>query len=336
MNLPTVQTTSAPTFLGEIFPLFISEPNFACFQLNPRIKQEDGNRLSFHFSRNLQRIVVIWEKGYFYALSKPKNPIPSLEEWQDILEDIQEKLSDYSDRCYSIELVSHLPATPDTISKLAFQVLRQNRFTSPNVIPPKNNVVVKRELDFWAETIELKSGLKPALSLTIRSNISSQGNLEQLYRQNPEQPLIGLRVRDVELGSSGTIIQLPGTVGQHRDKLIRKATLERSKDALRNAPDNQPLVTVEFKNGKQCDYPLMLLRPIVTTETSDMFGVEYGQLLKKTKISHKERQELITSYKEAVQNALADYGFWCYITAHYKHLAYQCHYLALIVWHTCA
>lgn len=309
MSATTVLNSSSPTFLSEVLPLDISQPNLSCFRLIRDIDQEEGNRLSFHLSLNILRMVVIWYKGYFYALGKPNtDPLPQ-HEWEYILEDIQEKIPDYSDRCYTIELINQLQVTPDILSKLASQVLRKTKFAWSDPILSKNNVVVRRELDFWAETIELHSKLQPALSLTINSSILYQGNLEQFYQNNPGKSLIGLSVRDIDLKGSGTIIQLPGTVGQFREKLIKKATRETSKNALRNAPDDQPLVTVEFRNRKQLDYPLVLLRPRITPETADRFEVEYGNLLKATKIFLKERQKLLVDYKKTAQTALNEYGF---------------------------
>ncbi|NEO97428.1 MAG: stem cell self-renewal protein Piwi [Symploca sp. SIO2E9] len=309
MSATTVTHPPLSTFLSEILPLSISQLNLSCFRLIPDIDQEDGNRLSFHLSLNILRMVVIWDQGYFYTLGKPNTDKFLQDEWQYTLEDVQEKLPDYSDRYYSIELLNQFQVTPDILSKLASQVLKKTEFISPHAITPQRNVVVRRELDFWAETIELKSQLKPALSFTVRSSILYQGNLEKFYQNNPEKSLIGLSVRDFELKGNGIIVQLPGTVGQHREKLINKATRESSKKALRDAPDNQPLVTVEFKNRKQRDYPLVLLRPCITPETADRFEVEYGKLLKATKIPFHERQQLLIDYKKTAETALDEYGF---------------------------
>ncbi|HAG80225.1 MAG TPA: stem cell self-renewal protein Piwi [Cyanobacteria bacterium UBA12227] len=309
MTATGVQTSPSLIFLSEIFPITISNSNFVCFQLNPKVGREDGNRLSFHLSYNLKRMVVIWHDGYFYTLGLPNMPMPPLEEWQDILEDVREKLKDFENRYYLIELVDQFQVTPAILSQLAFQVLRKTQFKSPDAIPPTNKVAVKRELDFWAETIELQSELKPAVSLTVHSSILYQENLEHFYQNNPHKNLIDLKVRDIELRSYGTITQLPGTVGQHRDKLIKQANRDSTKQALRDAPDGQPLVTVEFKNREQRHYPMVLLRPCVSPETADRFEVDYGKLLKATKIAHKDRIDLLNSYKKTAKNALSAYGF---------------------------
>ncbi|MBD1923892.1 stem cell self-renewal protein Piwi [Microcoleus sp. FACHB-831] len=308
----TNQVTQTPTFLSEIFPLTIAKPNLACFRLTPEIERKDGNRLSFHLSRNLPWIVVIWNEPYFYALGMPDIPMPSLAEWKDILADVQEGLADFRDRYYSIQLVRQRQLTPSLQAQLAFQVLRKTKFLYPVVLSEKE-VEVRREPDFWAEPIELNGELHPALTLTVHSSMLYWGNLEEFYqnhpyRQNPQTLLKDLKVRDIELGSYGTITQLAGTVGEHREKLINKATRESSKQALKNAADDQPLVNVQFKNRDQRHYAMAALRPCVTAETAERFEVDYGKLLKATKIFYKDRTNLLASYKQTAEKALGAYG----------------------------
>lgn len=64
----------------------------------------------------------------------------------------------------------------------------------------ENKVEVKREVDFWSDTIELQGKLIPALTLTIRSRILFQETLAEFfenhpYRQDPGKLLIGLKVK---------------------------------------------------------------------------------------------------------------------------------------------
>jgi hypothetical protein len=113
------------------------------------------------------------------------------------------------------------------------------------------------------------------------------------YRQNPEQLLIGLKVQEIERGGNCNITEIVGTVGEQREELIELAQGSISKQKLREAPADQPVVTVQFgKNKKQFRYPMAALRPCVTPETADQLQVKYGELLKATKIRHQERQNL--------------------------------------------
>lgn len=166
-------TVSQPTvFSSEIFTLKISQTNLMCFRLNPEVEQEDGYRLSFHLSRLLPAMVVIWDKPYFYALGIPKYPMRLLaEDWEDILAQVvDEGLTDFSDRTWQFQQVQlTLPVPPTVISQLAVQVLKTTRplpFSSVTA-RSENGVQVRREVKFWSEVIELKGVLQPAITLTL-------------------------------------------------------------------------------------------------------------------------------------------------------------------------
>jgi hypothetical protein len=316
MTVAPVSVSQAPTSLSEIFPLTISQPNLMCFRLTPEIERQDGNRLGFRFSRKFPEIIVTWHNGYFFILAKPGQPMPSQDEWRKVLLEIQEELKeDIGDRYYSIQWVRQPQATPLILAQLAIQVLKVTRPFSSVTVRADSGVEVIRELDFWAETIELPEGLKPALTLTIHSSIVSRGDLADFlenhpYRHDPEKLLIGLKVQEIERGGNCTITGIVGTVGEHRKELKEKATGSISKQKLEEAPPEQPLVAVQFgKNKKQFHYPLMALRPCVTAQTSEQLQVKYGELLKATKITHQERQKLLITYKTQADISLSAYGF---------------------------
>lgn len=311
-----VPISQASTFLSEIFPLTISQPNLICFRLTPEINRELGNRLSWRFSQKFPNIVVIWEDEYFFVLAQHNQPMPSQNEWREKLAEIQEELKKHiGNRLFSIQWVRQPEVTPSILAQLAVRALKITYpFLSP-VILSEHQVEVKREVDFWAETIELKAVLQSAITLTIRSRILFKGNLSEFYqkhpyRQNPERLLIGLQVRDIEKGSYGTITELSGTIAEQRKELIEEATGSVSKQALREAPDDQPVVAVHFgKRTTLYRYAMAALRPCVTDKTDTRFGVKHGELLKKTKIPHKDRKDLLVEYKQAATETLAGYGF---------------------------
>ena len=85
-------------------------------------------------------------------------------------------------------------------------------------------------------------------------------------------------MRDIDSGSSATIIELNATIGQQREKLLKQASGSVSKEKLQIAPDNQPVVSVRFgKNSHLYDYALvdlggnkitiMLLKPYLYKST---------------------------------------------------------------------
>ncbi|MBH8552364.1 stem cell self-renewal protein Piwi [Nostocaceae cyanobacterium CENA357] len=308
-----ITSTQAYTSFSEIFPIKTLQLKLMCFRLTREIDKKDGNRLSYHFSRKLPETVVIWYKPYFWILAASNKGLPSKEELQDALKSIQNEVEDFKERLFGFQSVRQPQPTPFIYSMLAIQVLNKTKFNSPIVLSD-NGVMVKREPDFWSEIIELQGEFQPALSLTVCSSIVFRDNLADFYekhpqRQNSEQLLIGLKVQEIERGSNATIVGIIGTIEEHREELLAKATGSTSKQALRDAPKDQPVVAVQFgKDTKQFHYAMAALRPCITSATADQFEVEYGKLLKATKISHQDRTSLLASYKKIAADALNTYG----------------------------
>jgi len=312
----TATVLSAETFtsFSEVFFLNNSQLNLMCFRLTPEIEQKDGNRLSYYFSRKLNTSVVTWHKPYFWVLAVSNRQLPSQDELRNALASIQDEVEDFGERFLTFQWVRQPQVTPYIRAHMAVQVLNQTQFHYP-VVLSENGIQVRREPDFWAENIELQGESQPALALTIYSSILFRQNLADFYenhpqRQKQEELLVGLKVQDIERGSNATIVGIVGTMEEHREDLLEKATGSTSKQALREAPNNQPIVAVQFgKNPKQFHYAMAALRPCVTAETAAEFEVEYGKLLKATKISHQDRTNLLASYKKTAEDALAAYGF---------------------------
>ncbi|NEN92004.1 MAG: stem cell self-renewal protein Piwi, partial [Okeania sp. SIO3H1] len=288
--------TPAPSpkrYLSEIFPLEIDRPNFQCFRLNDKIERQVGNQFAWRFCQkfseieNLRGIIVIWEKGDFWVLAKPNQSMPTSQQYKQTLKKIQEDLKeDIGDRFLSIQWVRNPEISAYIKAQLAVRILQMNRAFSRETIKSENQVEVKREVNFGAETFELKgvksSAIFPAIFLTPRTDFSFEGDLADFFenhpfRQNIEKLLIGLKVRDIEKNSSAKIVKLVGTIGEHREELLEKATGSVSKEKLREAPDEQPVVAVKFrKDSKEFHYAMAALRPCVTSETAHLFKVEYG------------------------------------------------------------
>ncbi|MFN6186138.1 MAG: Piwi domain-containing protein, partial [Microcystis sp.] len=60
---------------------------------------------------------------------------------------------------------------------------------------------------------------------------------------------------------------------------------------------------------KEYIYPLAALKPCMTDKDESLFQVNYGELLKKTKIFYAERQKLLKLYKQEAQKTLNNFGF---------------------------
>jgi hypothetical protein len=310
------QAETSKTFLSEIFPISASQLNIICFRLNPDVKRLIGNRFSWRLSQKFPDTVVIWENGDFWILTKPLLSFPTQEEWQKALLETQEELKkDIGEIYCSIQWVAQPEVTACVLAQLAVRVLKIACFFSSPVVLSENLVEVKREVDFWAETIELKDECQPAIALTVHSSFLYMGNLADFYEnyansQNIEQLLVGLKVRDIEHNSFATITGIVGNIGEHRKKLMEEATGAISKQALAEAPDEQPVVSVQFgKDKKQFQYAMKALRPCVTAETAHRFKIDYGELLKVSKVPYQERKDILVLYKQEAGNILNAYGF---------------------------
>lgn len=309
-------TSSTPIFLSEIFPLSSTTLNLISFRLTPEPEREIGNRLSWRFSQKFPNIVAIWQEGYFWVLAKSEQRMPERSQWREQLTEIYEELKgEIGDRDSSMQWVSEPSLTPEIVAQLAVRVLKMTRPFSSRIVLTKNQVEVNREVNYWAETLEIDGTLQAALTLTLHSNFSYSRDLAHFYenhpyRQDGERLLIGLKVRDIEKNSFATLTRIVGTIAEHRQKLIEQATGAISKRSLQEAPDEQPVVAVQFgKNTHPFNYAMAALRPCVTAETANRFEVDYGELLKATKISYPERKELLQLYKEEATTVLKPYGF---------------------------
>ncbi|MEH2231256.1 MAG: Piwi domain-containing protein [Nostoc sp.] len=304
-----------------------------CFQLKPEIEQDEGISLSFHLSRILPHMVVIWDKPYFYALGKFKNSMQYFGiDWESILGQIAaEGIKDFSDRTWQFQEVSLTQTvSANVISLLAYQVLKTSKpysFSSITALS-KNGVQVRREAKFWAEPIEIHGTLQAAIALTMKSKFLLTKTLADFYlnhpeKHNPEKLLIDLNVRSIsgDIQGNGTITQLikePSLI--HKQKIINLAKSEISKQALQDDLSDKLLVAVKFGKGKKLyEYGMTALRPCVTSETASRFGVKWGELLKQTKILYKERTKLLATYKEESENALNNYGFELGISINSRH-----------------
>ena len=301
--------------LSEIFPLTFSDLKVASFCLSPKIGQEIGNSLGWHFSKYFYGIVVIWSQRSFWILAQSNVKIPTQNCFKEALEIIQAKNKDkIGDRNYQIEWIYEPVLDANVIAQLAVRILKLDcRFTYKNVFSEKK-VNVIRECVFWAETFTIGREVKPALTLSLKSVFLYQETLDIFFsnhpeRNNPQKLLTGLSVRDLNTNGTGTIVAINGTIGEQREKLIDQATRSTSKEKLRIVPEEQPVVSVQFgKNTKLYDYAMALLRPCLNPKNTAKFEIKYGALLKHSKIKYPERKLLLSQYKQDAHQALVNYG----------------------------
>ena len=302
-------------YLSEIFPLVYLELNIASFRLSPEIDRKMGNSLGWYLSKQFPGVIAIWEKDYFWLLGKPNVALPKKNELQETIELIQTQHSDkFGNRYYFIQLVNNPDATASVIAQLAVRAIKIDCSLTRELVHTENRVQVKRECDFWGETYTINNQVLPAIALHPKSAFLYQNTLDIFFanhpeRNDPEQLLIDLKIRDVESNSTATIVGFNGTIKEHREKLISQATGSISKEKLQIAPADQPVVSVQFgQNSDIYDYAMAALCPSVNAYTSHKFNVEYGTLLKQAKIKYADIKKLLSQYKDEVAQTLTHYG----------------------------
>ena len=304
-------------YLSEISPLKFSNLDIHCFQIAEEIEKEAGKRISYHLSesKTLSNILVVFDNGLFYALSKEGHPTPSDQEWSNAIEQILSQLPELGDFYWRFQRRDNFQITPQIKATLAVQAIRKNHLET-HLVFSANNAEVRLRAKYWSETVELQNQESPAIALTIKSSFLFAGTLEAFYNlqiNNPviEEIIIGLEVKNSAFDNSGngTIIGFRGTVGERRQELLIKPMAEKSRQALQKAPPNQPVVAVRFgKNKQEYHFAMAALIPCITQETASSFGVEWGSLIRQTKISPDKRQQRMREYKARVNEMLQNYG----------------------------
>jgi hypothetical protein len=309
---PAVQDKNC---LSEIFVLSHTDLNLISFRLSPLTDREDGFRLSYRFSRCFPNVIVVWKDGLFYALAKQEKTLPTDAEWTGALEYIHREICEPSDPEWRLQRSRNPQVTPDIIAAFAEQILDVSQPFRPKTVYSEQNIEVKRRAGFGAETVEIDGTLQPAIALSPHSRITFQGTLNDFlanhpYRQNSERLLVGLKVETLDTDSTATIEEIVGTIAEHRNVLLTKASGAISRKALEEAPAEQRVVGVRFGKNTTRLYPYAMaaLRPCVTAETANQLDIDFGTLLEQTKIPYTDRQQLLKEYSAAAKAALYSYG----------------------------
>lgn len=313
-------------YSSEIFP--ISYPNlkdnFQGFKLNPPVIKEVGNRLSYHLSRHFHKqVIVSYYQGQFYTVCQNNYSFPEVNQWQSALEEISNSFEDLQDFHWQFEGIQNPSIKSQIIADLAYQILRINYNLPLETVNLNQDIAIEKVIKFWSEVVSCKIDgkkvLSPALSFTIKSNIICRTNLAQYCdrlskkTEDLEKILLNLEVENIDSGSNAVIKSLAGTVRENGESLLKKAKNERSKKALEEAlkyyPD-QPLVAVSFGNSKkEYHYAMSALRPVMSAENTAKLGLDYGEILKQTKLNLHQRKELIIKFKARANQILNKYNF---------------------------
>lgn len=303
---------------SEVSVLFLRDPHVRVFQICDRLDRQLGNRFSSAFTRLSDNLSVVWERGSFYVLGKHENAIPEQAIWETRFRQLCDRwseLGDFYTQFRWLPTPDKIPAT--VIAEWSVRLLKKHGLP-PVLLNSQNRVRVQRTPQFWSETVQFANGYYPAISLSLKTEVLYNGTLKDAYLQFANSPdtsadlevtLTGLKVKSPD-GGIGEIMGFRGTVGERRDELLAKATVPRSRQALTKASPEEPLVGIRFRRDSgEFSYAMSALVPSLTQYTATRYGLDWGNLLRLTKVSLSERQELLANWKQQIQQILHNYGF---------------------------
>lgn len=244
----------SPTLVSEFFPLGrLSQINSTCFSTTPAITDPKlGRQVAYRCTYFFPNIIAVWTQGTFLVaatLSTSTNPtlLPSSQQWQAVLDQIASELKVDIGWRYT---ATYNPLQGDTIAELAAAILTQKKpFKSETAINIKGIEVI-RTANHWKETFQANGQSQSAIAITPKSKFFAAESLSSFYEARKHQAdvsdlLLDMVVEELELNSCGTIVNLY-PISEHRERLLRLAKGKRSREALSNAPDDQPLAAVKF------------------------------------------------------------------------------------------
>lgn len=134
-------------------------------------------------------------------------------------------------------------------------------------------VQVRRRADRSAAVVEGT----PTLRLSIRSEVTHEHTLGELWSQRPELDLEGLAVKDRTKDRNplkGTIEGVAGPLNEHRTRLLKYGPPDDMRKLLQSADGTTPVVeVVPFGGGRSYDYLVDALDLIVHPRHYDRLGI---------------------------------------------------------------
>lgn len=163
----------------------------------------------------------------------------------------------------------------------------------------KANVERKVEMRSWI------IGRSPATSLSISSNLIYKDDLEQyLKKTTNKDEIIGLSVADKFSSLKGEVVEIVGTLKDHRKKLLILSGNLQMQNYLKKAPDDELVVRVTSFSYKRDNYYYAVgaLRIILLMENLKPFGINPRLAQKNLLINPKNRFDMVQKIHHYLSN----------------------------------
>jgi Piwi domain len=310
-----------PILLTEIFRIEL-DPVVQGFyvQLVPELDRQLGNRLCFQLSRYDPERIYIWDGGRVIYIPKLECPSqePNTPALTTALAAATAQLEEDNITDLTIEASDQLTLSAGQIAQLGCQIFRQAKIPKIFPIGQHGRVRVQRHMDARPEKFCWNDSESGAIALTSSAKMRYTGTLRDLLYPTSQNlsvfssaaDLIGLRVNAFGVNGGCTIHSHKGTLGEHRDRLLRLASDAEIGRIITQSDDHDLVVAVQIGKGRKLyDYPITALTPSITATTAKQFGENYGELLKLTKRNLlQERIKALQDTQNSLNSELKIYG----------------------------
>ena len=142
---------------------------------------------------------------------------------------------------------------------------------------------------------------KPAISISVSSNLFYRQDLATLYSSEPGIRLENLFVKDKHSNLKGEIVAVAGQVRDHRARLLALSSSETSRKTIAAANDADLVLRVRTRNRKVYDYVIGALDIVVRTMDFERFNVDGRKALSLMKLAPQKRWKIVEDLANLVQ-----------------------------------
>ncbi|MCA9912008.1 MAG: hypothetical protein KC496_01610, partial [Anaerolineae bacterium] len=145
----------------------------------------------------------------------------------------------------------------------------------------------------------------PAISISIRSNLLYDRNLQQYIEEHSPEDSVGLRVMDrTPVAQVATVEKVLGTVAQQREALLQEDHQGIMQHLLQHAADHESVVQVS--GGQITHLPASALRVVIRTQSREdweRFGVDGTQAVHVLRLAPAVRAKIVRTASDILKNA---------------------------------
>jgi hypothetical protein len=145
---------------------------------------------------------------------------------------------------------------------------------------------------------------KPVVSISISSSVYSNYVLANLARTiGDTSRLLNLFVRDVTSDYKGEIVEIIGSLAEHRDRLLKWTTRDNMRQRIERAPNDDLVLKVKNAFNDGYDYISSALQLVVRTKDYERLNINAQEALSVLQLKPQYRADIVQEIAEIIANA---------------------------------